>query len=107
MTNNFLEPSYFSFAIPEFEVQSETVAVFESLTEKLEKLLTHCVESSEARLQGLGVSDEAREAILVAAGHTRVLLKSKIKKMRQLIEKHNVCFFSLIEIINFFLGKYG
>uniref|UniRef100_A0AC34RNR2 Uncharacterized protein n=1 Tax=Panagrolaimus sp. JU765 TaxID=591449 RepID=A0AC34RNR2_9BILA len=87
-SRNSPEPSYFSFTIPQLELKSETVVVFESFTDKLEKLLTQCVESSEAKLQGLGVSDEAREAILVAAGHTRVLLKSKIKKMRQLIEKH-------------------
>ena len=76
--------------IPEFEVGTESITIFESLLASLERILTQCVERSEADLKLPEVSEDAKEALLVASGHTRVLLKSKIKKMKQLIDKSKV-----------------
>ncbi|KAE9550290.1 hypothetical protein FO519_006504 [Halicephalobus sp. NKZ332] len=80
-------PVPFSYIIPEFEVGTESIKIFESLLASLERILTQCVEMSEVDLKHPEISEEAKEALLVAAGHTRVLLKSKVKKMKQLIEK--------------------
>jgi hypothetical protein len=80
--------SPFSFIIPEFAVNNESLSIFRILADNLQNSLSKSVENSEAILSRTDISEEAREAILVASGHTRVLLKSKIKKMLQLIEKH-------------------
>jgi hypothetical protein len=80
--------SDFSFIVPESTVNNESPSILKSLTENLQNTLSKCVEHSEILLSRMDISDEAREAILVASGHTRVLLKSKVKKMLQLIEKH-------------------
>lgn len=85
----------FSYIIPEFEVGTESIGVFKSLNLSLEDLLTKFIDNSDALLENADLSENAREAILVASGHTRVLLKSKIKKMKQLIEKHMVRFFNI------------
>uniref|UniRef100_A0A914Z1T1 Uncharacterized protein n=1 Tax=Panagrolaimus superbus TaxID=310955 RepID=A0A914Z1T1_9BILA len=67
----------FSFIIPEFTVNNESLTIFRSLAENLQNTLSKCIEHSEAILSRTDISEEAREAILVASGHTRVLLKSK------------------------------
>uniref|UniRef100_A0A7E4UZE5 FH2 domain-containing protein n=1 Tax=Panagrellus redivivus TaxID=6233 RepID=A0A7E4UZE5_PANRE len=77
-----------AFILPELKVEAENVQTFENLTTSLEKQLFHCVELSDKKLADPKLNEDAKEAILAASGHTRILLKSKVKKMFQLLEKH-------------------